>query len=65
MCRLDRTSRSKNKGRSSGAKSERGRLREIKRGRGIKGRDDKSRGVEILTSEAFAKMNPTDPLILA
>ena len=31
---------------------------------GIKGRDDKSRGVEIRMSDAFAKINPTDPLIL-
>jgi hypothetical protein len=47
-----------------GAKSGRGRLREIKRARGIKGRDDKSRGIEILMSEGFAKINPIDPLIL-
>jgi hypothetical protein len=47
------------------AKKGRGRLRQIKRGRGIKGRDDKSRGMEILMAEAFAKINPTDPLILA
>jgi hypothetical protein len=37
-----------------GAKSGRGRLRQIKRGRGINGRDDKSRGIEILMTEAFA-----------
>jgi hypothetical protein len=35
----------------------------MKRGRGIKGLDDKSRGMEILMTEAFAKINPTDPLI--
>ncbi len=34
-------------------------------GRGIQGLDDKSRVMEILMSEAFAKINPTDPLILA
>jgi hypothetical protein len=34
----------------------RGRLRQIKRGRGIKGRHDKSRGMEILMAEAFAKI---------
>jgi hypothetical protein len=37
----------------------------MKHGRGIKGRNDKSRGMEILMTEAFAKINPTDPLILA
>jgi len=37
----------------------------MKRGNGIKGRDDKSSGIEILVAEAFAKINPTDPLILA
>jgi hypothetical protein len=37
----------------------------MKHGRGIKGRDDKSSGIEILMAEAFAKINPTDPLILA
>ena len=36
----------------------------MKRGRGRKGLDDKSRGMEILMTEAFAKINPTDPLIL-
>ena len=37
----------------------------MKRGSGIKGRDDKSSGIEILMAEAFAKINPTDPLRLA
>ena len=32
---------------------------------GIKGRDDRSSGVEIRMSDALAKINPTDPLILA
>jgi hypothetical protein len=36
----------------------------MKRGKGIKDRDDKSSGMEILMTEAFAKINPTDPLIL-
>jgi hypothetical protein len=36
-----------------------------KLGNGIKDRDDKSSGIEILMTEAFAKINPTDPLILA
>ena len=37
----------------------------MKHGSGIKDRDDKSNGIEILMAEAFAKINPTDPLILA
>jgi hypothetical protein len=37
----------------------------MNRGRGIKDRDDKSSGMEILMSEYFVKINPTDPLILA
>jgi hypothetical protein len=36
----------------------------MKRGRGIKDLDDKSSGMEILMAEDFAKINPTDPLIL-
>jgi hypothetical protein len=30
----------------------------------IKDRDDRSSGIEILMSDAFAKINPTDPLVL-
>jgi len=37
----------------------------MKHGNGIKGRDDKSSGIEILMTEGFAKINPTDPLRLA
>jgi hypothetical protein len=37
----------------------------MKYDKGIKDRDDKSRGIEILMTEAVAKINPTDPLILA
>jgi hypothetical protein len=33
----------------------------MKRGNGLKGRDDKSSGIEILMAETFAKINPTDP----
>jgi hypothetical protein len=36
----------------------------MKYGNGKKGRDDKSNGIEILMTEAFAKINPTDPLML-
>ncbi len=46
-----------------GAKSGRGRLDRRKRDSGIKDRDDKSNGVEILMVETFAKIKPTDPLI--
>ena len=41
-----------------------GLLEQMKRGRGIKDLDDKSSGMEILMAEDFAKINPTDPLIL-
>jgi hypothetical protein len=37
----------------------------MKRGRGVKDRDDKSSGIEIRMADALAKINPTDPLILA
>jgi hypothetical protein len=36
----------------------------MKHGSGIKDRDDKSSGIEILMAEGFAKINPTDPLRL-
>jgi hypothetical protein len=48
-----------------GAKSGIGRLERMKRGNGRKGRDDRSSGIEILMADAFAKINPTDPLRLA
>ncbi len=47
-----------------GVKSGIGRLERMKHGNGIKGRDDRSRGIEILMSDFFAKINPTDPLRL-
>ena len=37
----------------------------MKRGKGIIGRDDRSSGIEILMSDAFAKINPTEPLRLS
>ena len=37
----------------------------MKRDSGIKDRDDKSNGIEILMTDAFAKIKPTDPLRLA
>jgi hypothetical protein len=49
----------------TGVKSVVGLLERMKHGRGIMGLDDKSRGMEILMAEAFAKINPTDPLILS
>ncbi len=36
----------------------------MKHGNGIKGREDKSSGIEIRMTDALAKINPTDPLIL-
>jgi hypothetical protein len=36
----------------------------MKHGNGIKGREDKSSGIEILMVEGFAKINPTDPVRL-
>ena len=36
----------------------------MKLGKGIKDLDDKSSGMEILMTDAFVKINPTDPLIL-
>ena len=40
-------------------------LEGMKHGCGIKDREDKSSGTEILIAEAFAKINPTEPLRLA
>jgi hypothetical protein len=37
----------------------------MKHGNGIKDRDDKSSGVEILMVESFVKINPTGPLMIA
>jgi hypothetical protein len=36
----------------------------MKQGNGIKGRDDRSSGIEILMSDVFVKINPMDPLRL-
>jgi len=47
-----------------GGKSGAERLARMKRGGGIKMRDDKSSGVETRMSETSVKINPTDPLIL-
>jgi hypothetical protein len=37
----------------------------MKHGSGIKGRDDRSSGIEISIADALVKINPTEPLILA
>jgi hypothetical protein len=37
----------------------------MKHGSGIKGRDDRSSGIEIRIVNVLVKINPTDPLILA
>jgi len=37
----------------------------MRHGNGVQDRDDKSIGIDILMTEAFAKINPTDPLRLS
>ena len=39
-----------------------GHLERMKHGSGMKDRDDKSNGIEILMSDAFTQINQTDPL---
>jgi hypothetical protein len=39
-------------------------LERMKRGSGIKDRDDRSNGTEILMTDTSVKINPTDPLRL-
>jgi len=46
------------------AKSGMGRLERMKHG-GIKDQDERSTGIEILMTDDFVKINPTDPLRLA
>jgi hypothetical protein len=41
------------------------RLDHMKHGSGVKGRDDRSTGIEIHIVDAVVKINSTDPLILA
>jgi hypothetical protein len=43
-----------------GGKSGVARLERMKHGSGIKGRDDKSNGIEIRMADDLAKINPTD-----
>jgi len=50
--------------RTEGGQSGVGCLERMKDGSGIKDLDNKSSGIEILMSETFTKINPTDPLIL-
>jgi hypothetical protein len=40
-----------------------GHLKRMKHGNGIKDRDDKSNGIQILMSEGFVKINPNEPLM--
>jgi hypothetical protein len=51
-------------GREEGVKSVVDLLERKRHGGGIKGLDDKSRGMEILMTEDFDRIKPTDPLIL-
>jgi hypothetical protein len=61
MVHLGKSPRREDEGRSGVT-----RLDHMKHGSGIKGRDDKSSGIEIHISEDLVKINPThtDPLIL-
>jgi hypothetical protein len=47
------------------AKSGVGRRERMKRGIGMKGRDERSRGIEILIVDAFVIIKPTTPFKLA
>jgi len=38
-----------------------GHLERMKRGNGTKDRDDRSSGIDILITDTFVKINPTDP----
>ncbi len=58
---LSENTEGKRRGRKSGV----GRLERMKRGSGMKGREDKSNGIEILITESFVKINPTEPLRLS
>jgi hypothetical protein len=63
MCRLDRTRKGKKtrEGVKSGVKS----LERMRQGNGMKDREDKLSGVEILIVEKFTKINPNEPLRLS
>ena len=60
-----RLKKGESRGHREGVKSVVGLLERMKRGGGTKGLDDKSSGMEIFIAEAFAKIKPTYPLILA
>ncbi len=59
MCRLDKSPT------REGVRSGVTRLDRMKHGSGIKGRDDRSTGIEIHIVDVVVKINSTDPLILA
>ena len=63
MCRF--LGRAQGREDKEGVKSVVDLLERKRRGGGIKGLDDKSSGMEIFMAEVFAKIKPTDPLILA
>jgi hypothetical protein len=48
-----------------GAKSGVGRLERMKLGRGMKGREERSKGIEIRTTDAFVIIKPTASFKLA
>jgi hypothetical protein len=61
MCPFDRHGRKRT---GEGDRSGVGRLERMKHGTGIKVRDDKWNGIEILMTDPFVKINQTDPLRL-
>jgi hypothetical protein len=42
-----------------------GHLERMKHGSGISGRGDKSRGIEMIITEVFSRINPSEPLRLS
>jgi hypothetical protein len=58
MCRLTEHGGKRTR---EGAKSGIGRLERMKRGHGIKDRDDKSNGIEILMVDTFTKLTQLNP----
>ena len=63
MCHLE-TERG-GKSTRQGSKSCVGRRERMKRGNGMKDRDERSRGIEIRTADAFDMIKPTTPFKLA
>jgi hypothetical protein len=56
LCIIERGGKRTREGVNNGI----GRLKRMKHGSGMKGRDDRSIGIEILMTDAFTKIKPTD-----